>query len=244
MKIVQIIETADPGGAESVLVALALGMRSGHESTGVTLLEGWTSQTLREHGIPVAVMPLKRSFDLGWTSRFANYLREQQADVVHAHEFAASCYGAVGAKLAGVPLVCTIHGKNYWPDRYYRRAAFRRVLATASSFVTVSDDLRDFAAGVLGVEAGRIRVIHNGVDAMKYSSNPAARALLRGQLGLHDGDEAILAVGELSTVKGHEVLLRAAASLARVRPSLHVVIAGEGGERARLLELAAQLGIS
>lgn len=242
MKIVQVIETADPGGAESVLVALAQGMRSAHESAGVTLLEGWTSQTLREIGIPVEVMPLRRSFDLGWTSRFARYLREQQADVVHAHEFAGSCYAALGAKLAGVPLVCTIHGKNYWPDRYYRRAAFRRVLATASSFVTVSNDLRDFAAGVLGVDGKRIRVIHNGVDAMKYSRNNATRATLREQLGLGDADEAILAVGELSAVKGHEVLIRAAASLTRARPALHVVIAGEGGERARLLELAAQLG--
>ena len=242
MKIVQIIETADPGGAESVLVALAQGMQPVHESTGVTLLEGWTSRTLREIGIPVAVMPLKRAFDFGWPVRFARYLREQQADVVHAHEFAASCYAAMGAMLAGVPLVCTIHGKNYWPDRYYRRAAFRRVLSAASAFVAVSDDLRDFAASVLATDPGRIRVIHNGVDAMKYSRDPAMRALMRRQLGLGDNDEAILAVGELSAVKGHEVLIRAASSLVRARPNLRVVIAGEGGERARLLELATQLG--
>jgi glycosyltransferase involved in cell wall biosynthesis len=217
-------------------------MRSGHESTGVTLLEGWTSRTLREIGIPVEVMPLRRAFDFGWPLRFARYLREQRADVVHAHEFAASCYAAMGALLAGVPLVCTIHGKNYWPDRYYRRAAFRRVLGMAHGFVAVSEDLRDFAGGVLAVDPARIHVIHNGVDGKKYARDPAMRTTLRRQLGLGDGDEAILAVGELSAVKGHEVLVRAASSLARTRPNIKVLIAGEGGERARLLELAAQLG--
>lgn len=77
MKIVQCIETADPGGAESVLVALAQSMGPAHESVGVTLLEGWTSRTLRESGIPVEVMPLMRAFDFGWPVRFARYLREQ-----------------------------------------------------------------------------------------------------------------------------------------------------------------------
>lgn len=243
MKIVQIIETADPGGAESVLVALAQGMRAGHESAGVTLLEGWTSHTLREAGIPVEVMPLKRAFDLGWALRFARYLREQRADVVHAHEFAASCYATLGAKLAGVPLVCTIHGKNYWPERYYRRAAFRRVIGSASAFIAVSDDLRAFASRVLGVDPARLRVIHNGVDARKYAHDHEMRVRMRAHLGLADTTEAILAVGELSAVKGHEVLVRAAASLARAGRNLHVLIAGEGGERERLRELAVQLGI-
>jgi len=241
MKVLQIIETADPGGAESVLVALALGIRASDESIGVTLLEGWTSRTLRELGIPVEIMPLSRAFDFGWALRFSKFLRERKIDVVHAHEFAASCYATLGAALTRVPVVCTIHGKNYWPNRYYRRAAFRRVIGAAHRFIAVSEDLRSFTAGVLGVDAARIQVIGNGVDGSKYFRDAAGRAQVRRELGLADHDEVILAVGELSTVKGHETLIRAVAALARERPLVRLLIAGEGGERTRLLELAREL---
>jgi glycosyltransferase involved in cell wall biosynthesis len=241
MKVLQIIETADPGGAESVLVALAQGIRGSDESIGATLLEGWTSRTLRELGIPVNVMPLSRAFDFGWALRFAKFLREQRIDVVHAHEFAASCYATLGAALSRVPVVCTIHGKNYWPHRYYRRAAFRRVIGAAHRFVAVSEDLRSFTADVLGIDSARIQVIGNGVDGSKYFRDASRRAQVRRELGLADQDEVIIAVGELSPVKGHETLIRAVAALARERPLVRLLIAGEGGQRAKLLELAREL---
>jgi glycosyltransferase involved in cell wall biosynthesis len=65
---------------------------------------------------------------------------------------------------------------------------------------------------------------------------PAARAVL----GVPEDARLVLALGRLHAVKGFDVLIRAASLM----PDVHVVIAGEGPERARLAALIAQLDLA
>jgi glycosyltransferase involved in cell wall biosynthesis len=215
VRVLHVIETPDPGGAESVLVSIAAGIRPEHESLGLALCEGWTTAQLRERGIATTVMPLRRAFDLSWPLRFSRFLRQQRIDVVHGHEFSANCYGALGARLAGVPMVCTTHGKNYWPLRYYRRAAYRWVVRNTSAFVAVSEDLRQFAVATLGIDASRIAMIPNGIDSRKFRPDSAQRARTREVLGIAPDALLVLSVGELSLVKGHSVLVAAMRDVVR-----------------------------
>jgi glycosyltransferase involved in cell wall biosynthesis len=59
-------------------------------------------------------------------------------------------------------------------------------------------------------------------------------------LGLPTGAQLVLALGRLHRNKGFDVLVRALPAL----PAVHAVIAGEGPERAALLELALHAGVS
>jgi glycosyltransferase involved in cell wall biosynthesis len=244
MKVLHIIETPGTGGAEKLLVDIATGLPSEFTSVGVMMCESWTGQQLAKHGIPVTVMPLQRSFDAGWPVRFAKFIRQHGVSVVQSHEFTANVYATAGARLARVPIVCTTHGKNYWPHALYRRAAYRWAAHNSRAFVAVSNDLGRFMSSTLGIAQEQVCVIRNGIDLNVFRRDEAARARVRAELGLQDSQPLLLACGELSEVKGHEWLLRAAGGIFAACPDAFIAIAGDGPLRAQLEALTAELDIS
>jgi glycosyltransferase involved in cell wall biosynthesis len=62
--------------------------------------------------------------------------------------------------------------------------------------------------------------------------------------GIPAGSWTLVAVGRLSSQKGHDDLLEAVAPLMHERPQLHLLVVGEGPEREQLTQLASRLGIS
>lgn len=244
MKVAHIIETPGTGGAEKLLVDIATGLPPEFTSVGVMMCESWSGRELRKRGIDVTVMPLRRAFDAGWPIRFARFLREHAVDAVQSHEFTANVYASMGARLAGVPIVCTTHGKNYWPHALYRRTAYRWAARNARAFVAVSADLAEFIAGTLGVARSRVHILRNGIDPSVFECDARARVDVRAELSIGPTQPLLLACGELTPVKGHEYLLRALQQLAKEGSNAVVVLAGDGPLRADLEAFARSLDIS
>ena len=97
-----------------------------------------------------------------------------------------------------------------------------------------------------GAPPDRVRVFANTVDVEEFgASADAARAVAgrssRSALGAEADDVVVLSVARLAPEKGLDDLVRAVATGGD--PRLVLVIAGEGGERARLEELARELGV-
>jgi glycosyltransferase involved in cell wall biosynthesis len=244
MKVLHIIETPGTGGAESVLVEIAAGLPPEFTSVGVMMCESWTGRELEKRGMEVTVMPLRRSFDVSWPMRFARFIRAQKVDVVQSHEFTANVYASAGARLAGVPIVCTTHGKNYWPYALYRRAAYRWAAHNARAFVAVSADLCRYITSTLGIAERGVRVIRNGIDPNVFKYDAHARANVRAELSVHASQPLLLACGELTQVKGHECLVRAVRQVVENCPEAVVAIAGHGPLREYLEALADSLGVN
>lgn len=96
-----------------------------------------------------------------------------------------------------------------------------------------------------GVPADQVHVIDNGIEPGDFPPiTPEERARARAKLRVADEDFVVGAIGNLRPVKGHDVLLRGFAGLARRVGNARLVIVGEGPERARLGALAAELGIA
>jgi glycosyltransferase involved in cell wall biosynthesis len=76
-------------------------------------------------------------------------------------------------------------------------------------------------------------VVYNGVDPELFS--PASEPV---------SEQVVLSVGNLIPIKGHEVLIRAIASLSPEFPALILEIVGDGPELSRLKELTNQLQIN
>ncbi len=107
------------------------------------------------------------------------------------------------------PLVVTVHDLallrhpelfNRW-SRGYGRLAVRRVIRAARLVIAVSDFTRCELLELLDVEAGKIRVVPNGISAMFSPDGPAA-----------DGDY-VLAVGTLEPRKNLRRLIEATRGL-------------------------------
>src|SRR5574341_1399295 len=65
--------------------------------------------------------------------------------------------------------------------------------------------------------AGKVRVVHNGVDLVRFAPRPAAPEL-RAALGLPAGAPVVVSVGRFVAFKGYGHLLDAAALLEARRP--------------------------
>lgn len=164
-------------------------------------------------------------------------------DVIDAHYFYPD--GVAAAQLArrfGKPLVITARGSDLNLIGRDERAR-RRMLdacAQAQACVGVSqalvDVLRDW-----GVPQHKLHVVRNGVDLDRFAGQDAGAA--RARLALPADVPVVLSVGNLFELKGHALLIDAVALLTPDWPTLQLVIAGEGPERERLLQLIRQHGL-
>lgn len=244
LRIVLGLESSGPGGAETVVLRLADALRArGDEPIVASLRPGWMTERSLAAGIETWIVPQRRGLDPGWIPAFARRLRRERIDVLHAHEFVMNVYGGAAARLARIPCVATIHGRN-WATGHPRRALAYRVLRRFGvRVVAVSHDLARFLESGFGLPAGALDVVHNGIPIpvdVDLTTRAARRAEARALLGLPASSPLVVAVGNLYAVKGHTRLIDALSCV----PEMHVTIAGRGEEETRLRAQAAEAGVA
>lgn len=245
-RVLHLIETGGPGGAETVFLELASGLASvGWEPVVAVPWKGWLYETLCARGLAPRLLPTHGSFDVHYLLGITGLLRRERIDLVQAHLLAPAVYGSVAAVLAGgVPVVSTFHGT---PDVVsgtgYRSIKFRIVDRRVNRSVFVSESLRQSFLATHPLSPGRTRVIYNGIDAGVF--RPGKDASLRNELGIGAADVLVGAVGNIRTPKAYPVLLRAAAILRQRGRPYHFAIVGEGEGSLlqELLQLRRDLGL-
>jgi glycosyltransferase involved in cell wall biosynthesis len=103
-----------------------------------------------------------------------------------------------------------------------------------SGFHAISESTRDDLVQ-RGVPAGRIEVIHPGVDADRFRPDPVVG---------RTPHPTFLFLGRLKRYKGVETAIRALALARRQRSDLALDVVGSGDDRPRLEQLAARSGIA
>jgi glycosyltransferase involved in cell wall biosynthesis len=218
----------DPARFESVLCA--------SRQTDEPLLD----RELEEAGIGVLALGRRSTLDLLAWRPLVSLLRDG-VDVVHAHMFGSNVWGTVLGRLSGVPVVVAHEHTWSFQGRPLRRFLDRELVARwADVFVAVSGEDRRKMIEVEGVDPAKIRLIPNGIP----SPANGAVADVRAELGIEPGAPVLGVVCELRAQKALEVLFEAAALLLAEFPTLKVLVAGDGPERARLEEGARRLGVA
>lgn len=226
-RILHISSTSGPGGAEMLVSSIAAGLdRERFQSVVCLFSQGWLRDRCEALGLGTYVIQMNHQWDLRWVLNCCSLVRREGVSLIHAHEFRANAFGTLVARLCCIPIVATVHGKNYYPDRAKRRIAYRWVSRSAR-MVAVSHDLRQFLAEEIGVPPNRVSVIHNGVDPNKGLS-AEQRSQLRSELGIQEGDFVLGVVGSLYEVKGHLYLLDAFKEVLRSYPNTKLLVIGQG----------------
>jgi glycosyltransferase involved in cell wall biosynthesis len=213
MRVLQVIETFGPGGAETVVRHVAQGLRqAGHETVTVVGGAGWLTEALAHDGLPWMVAPPSaRGFDLPWLRALRAAVRTHRPHVVHAHLFGGAVYAALAARLERVPVVVTLHGAHDLPPRGASLALKVALLRwTGARLTTVSAALADEAAAWLGWPRVAMAVTPNGVPA------PSASAPARGDVqgaGADGAPRRLVALGNIRQPKDYPMLLEAVARL-------------------------------
>jgi glycosyltransferase involved in cell wall biosynthesis len=180
--------------------------------------------------------------DLSVIAALTRTIREHRIALVHAHEFYMSTVGAVVAHLTHTPLVLTVHGRNYYPERRRRRVIYRMAATRAAKVVAVSRDLQQYFCRTTGVRPDQVDVIYNGVGVGRFDERSRDAGLL-APFGIPANAPILGTVGNLYPVKGQIFLIRAARAVLDRVPDLHVIILGRGELHDALNAEAAALGI-
>ena len=241
--VLHLIETGGPGGAEQMMVHLAGGLGPEYRSEAALIRDSWLGTILLRRGVPVRMLRSGSEGSFAILGNLIKLIRDRRVAILHTHEFFMNTVGLAASRLTGIPLVATVHGKNYYAERFRRRLAYRLVGKFAGQMVAVSDDVRDFLVQRVGVPVGRIRVVSNGVPVDEKPSH-ARLSTLRRNLGLNGHIRVVGTVGSLYPVKGHKYLIDAAVHVIRRCPDVTFLLVGRGGLREELEAQAISVGVA
>lgn len=234
--------SSGPGGAERVISNLAASLdRERYRPLLCLFRPGWIQERSESRGVSTYIIPTQGMADWRWVNRIRQLLREERVDLIHAHEFDANVQGTFAAALTGIPLVATIHGKNYFWEKYRRRLAYRWVSRRAT-MVAVSQNLKEFVVEKVGIDRNRLQVIYNGVDVVPSYEN-ADVSEGRRELGLPEYDRVVGVVGNLYPVKGHQYLIESIPSILNKCPNTSFLFAGRGHLETELKQQVQRLGL-
>jgi glycosyltransferase involved in cell wall biosynthesis len=208
-----------------------------------------------ENGVTAIYLPTwLRYRSLSWNPAVKRFCRArlQNFDLAHIYglyDFLGPAVAEACAKRK-IPYVLEPIGmfvpivRNLRLKRIYHALFGRRLFEGASAVIATSEqEVEELAKG--GVAREKIELRRNGVES---PNSWPERGTFRKGLGITVEAKIILFLGRLSEKKSPDMLLEAFALLSKELrgKTLHLVFAGpdEGGMKARLIEMAGQLGLT
>ena len=240
MKIVHTESSLGWGGQEIRILGEIEGMRGrGH---AMHLLCPRESRIFEEAGlrdIAVSALPLAKKRFAG-VRALRRWIGEHPVDVINTHSSTDSWLTALAASTLkhAPPIVRTRHISAPVPDNAPTRWLYTRA---TRSIVTTGEALKAQLVRDNRFPADRIVSIPTGIDLEHFQplASPGDKQALRLRLKLPLDAHVIGIVATLRSWKGHRFLIEAFAQLARA--DVHLLIVGDGPQRAALEALVAGL---
>ena len=167
--------------------------------------------------------------------------RDEQFDLVHAHDWMTYPAGIAVAAVSGRPLFVHVHSTEF--DRsgeHVNQMIYdieRQGMQRAAKVIAVSHFTRSIIISRYGISGDKVEVVHNGVERSGNGEWPIA------DTGIRSDEKIVLFLGRITMQKGPEYFLYAAKKVLEVMDNVKFVMAGSGDLMHRAIELAAQLGI-
>jgi len=175
----------------------------------------------------------------------AKYIKNNQIEIVHSHDFYTNIFGICAASLANVKVKITSKretgGMRSSLQKFIEKQAFR----SSNTIVANSEAVKKYLISE-NVSASKINVIYNGLDLERLKPKTTDRKQICEELNLptDESPKFITLVANLRhTVKNQPMLFRTAQKVIGKFPTAHFVLAGEGELRDGLENLAKELKV-
>jgi glycosyltransferase involved in cell wall biosynthesis len=234
MRVAMIDNSRGWGGAEQMVLSLSIGMRTRGYDVSVFLREGaGTVEPFRRAG--VTVWPIRRGGwrQIGGLLQLLRIVRREGFDLVHVHRNHDLLVGKIAALAAGAPLLLTQHCLLGSMSSWHIGLADR--IVTVSRFIGTDLETRYPSL------AGKVEVIHNGIDLGPFSDP---------RPGYWQGVPAVAGARPLLGVVGYfyknqEELIGLLPRIRERLPGAMLVLIGRDEERRKVLErLARERGVA
>jgi glycosyltransferase involved in cell wall biosynthesis len=261
-RVLHIVTSLEAGGAQTSVADIASGLRA----RGLDAHVAYSSRgglmpasdralvgALARAGVPTHDLATMRRSPSAWDvlalGQMGALLRRLRPALVHTHASKAGLLGRIAAARAGVRIaVHTVRGWPFHGCSGARRVAYieaeRRLARLATRMVAVSPAMVE--AGVrLGIGApGDYVVIRSGIELARFRRTGADAAATRRSLGIPPGARVVGSVMRLVAAKAPLDLIAVAARVVREIAGAHVVVVGDGPERAAMERAIAAAGLA
>jgi glycosyltransferase involved in cell wall biosynthesis len=236
MRILFLIRSMNYGGAERQLVALATGLKEiGHRVVVAVFYSGGPLQEeLERADICVQGLGKRRRWDVrDFFVRLLRLVHQEQPDVIHS-------YLVVPNILSTVLKIFSFKTKIVWGVRasnvdltqydWFSNFTYRvePLLSYFPDLIIVNSQAGLGNAVRQGFPKGKMVVVPNGIDTLRFAPNQGARDRQRALWQVKDHDKLIGLVGRLDPMKGHRTFLEAAAKVKEGRRGVKFVCVGDG----------------
>lgn len=223
------------GGGERIVLRLAaLLPRFGYRASILTFSIHPECGVLESAPCPIYLLPLQRTYDLtAFRGALAlrKFLRDQRVQIVQTFFESSDLWAGFVAKISSkAKLVWSRRDMGILRTRKHH-ISYRLMANVPDAVFAVSDGVRRHCIEVDKIDPARVQTVYNGLDlsdwlTSRQTTNSSGRVLIR-------------TVGNIRRVKGHDVLIRAAASIVESFPNVLFSIAGEVLEPDYFAELQA-----
>jgi len=250
LRVLFLVRALSVGGAETQLVATAIGLKQRGHDVQIAVFYGVESPLVREaaaNGVCVVNLEKRSRWDVvGFMRRLRAAVVQHRADVVYSYLPSANVVSALASSLhkrVGVVWgirATQVGGASYdWLGQVM--AGCERLLARRADAVIVNSARGIEHHARRGLPRDVMRLVRNGVDTGRFRFDADARQRLRSQAGIADIEPLVLVAGRHDPMKGIETFLSACQAL----PVRAMIIGGWNEPyTSQLRSLAASLGLA
>jgi glycosyltransferase involved in cell wall biosynthesis len=166
--------------------------------------------------------------------------RDNEFDVIHAHDWLAYPAGIAAKKKSGKPLIIHVHatdfdrsGGSVNPKVY---AIEREGMEMADSIITVSNLTKRIVIEKYGIDPRKVKTIYNAVEPVNFAAKQKFKK------GINE--KIVTFLGRITMQKGPEYFVEAACRVLQRTKNVRFVMAGSGDMMDAMVRRAAQLGIA
>ena len=249
MKVLHLISGGDTGGAKTHIYTLLKGLEAYHDVSMVCFCPGPFLDGALALGIDARLVEQKNRFDMGTLKKVVRMIEEEGFDLVHCHGARANFNALYLRKRVDVPMVTTLHSDylldfkdNFIKDKVFT-ALNQYALKRFNNYIAITERFKTMLVE-RGFPEEDIFVTYNGIDMKK--SEPAVDKeafLARYGLGKYSDRMLFVIAARLDLVKDHKSLLKAVALNKEALSRAHVLIAGRGPEREKLMAYVEEEGL-
>lgn len=166
--------------------------------------------------------------------------RDNEYDIIHAHDWLAYPAGIAAKKISNKPLVVHVHatefdrsGKEVNPKIY---AIEREGMEVADKVITVSNLTKKIVVEKYFIPEEKVTTIYNAVEPISKKTTPPIKK--------HLNEKIVTFLGRITQQKGPEYFIEAANMVLKKMNDVRFVMAGSGDMMNDMIARTAELGIS
>src|SRR5216683_5242286 len=210
------------GGERIVLKLAALLPKYGYRASILTFSAHPDSAGLQTPPCPIYLLPLPRTYDLAALRAaldLRRFLKQQRIQIVQTFFESSDLWaGFVTKTMSDAKLIWSRRDMGILRGSKHH-VAYRLMSRIPDRVFAVSEEVRQHCIAVDRIKSSLVKTIYNGIDIAEWNTVPAPAK--------PPGTFVVATVGNIRRVKGHDVFIKAAASVVAQFPQVSFSIAGD-----------------